>query len=138
MTGITFEQARALCEAALKAGRTAGAPPLAVAVLDARASLKALFAEDGLGIAMPQIAIGKANAALALGMEGADLAAVAARLPGAMSGFVQIAPPFVPVAGAVLIRIGPQVVGAVATTGDTAEKDELYARAAVAHVFPSP
>lgn len=136
MNGITFEQARALCEAALKVGRAAGAPPLAVAVLDARASLKALFAEDGLGIVMPQIAVGKANAALALGMEGADLAAVATRLPGAMSGFVQIAPPFIPVAGAVLVWIGPHLVGAVAVTGDTAEKDEFYAQAAVAQVLP--
>ena len=132
MTGLTLDEAQALCAAALASGRALGAPPLAVAVLDMRASLKALCAEDGLGIAMPQIAIGKANAALALGIEGADLAAVSDQLPGAMSGFVQAAPPFIAVAGAVLVRRGSSVIGAVAVTGDTAEKDEVHARHAVA------
>lgn len=124
-------RARQLAEAALAAGHAAGAPPLAVAVLDARASVKVLLAEDGLGIAMPQIAVGKANACLALGMEGDAIAAVSDQLPGAMSGFVQLAPPFIAVPGARLLWEGGNVVGAVAVTGDSAENDQRYAAAAV-------
>jgi uncharacterized protein GlcG (DUF336 family) len=127
---LTLDQALALCQAALKAGRDSSAPPLAVAVLDKRASVKAVLTEDGLGILMPQIAVGKANAVLGLGIEGAELAAVASRLPGAMSGFSQLSSQFIAVQGAVMIRKGGEVVGAVGVTGDTAERDETYARAA--------
>jgi uncharacterized protein GlcG (DUF336 family) len=135
MTGMTLCQAQALCAAALRAGRAAGAPPLAVAVLDARASIKALCAEDGLGIAMPQIAVGKANAVLALGIDGTELATVSEELPGAMSGFVQLAAPFVAVKGGLLVRDANGVIGAIGVTGDTAERDEQYARAAFRHML---
>jgi len=135
MAGLTLDQAQSLCTAVLMNARGAGAPPLAVAVLDNRASLRALVVEDGLGIAMPQIAVGKANAALALGMDSADIATVAERLPGAISGFAQMAAPFIAVAGAVLVRDGAEVIGAVAVTGDTAEKDAEYAANAIACIF---
>lgn len=135
MNGLTLQQARALCDAALAEGRRVGAPPLAVAVLDARASIKALHAEDSLGIAMPQIAVGKANAVLALNMDGAEIASVAKQLPGAMAGFSQLLTPFIAVEGAVLIRVGDVVAGSIGVTGDSAINDEAYARAAVAIVF---
>ena len=68
MADFSLAAARQIVDAALRHARGAELHPLAVAVLDARGAVKALVAEDGTSLARGEIAIGKASAALAMGM----------------------------------------------------------------------
>ena len=68
MDQINLEQAQAIVAAALAEARTRAMKPLAVAVLDARGALRAFGAEDGASLRRGEIALGKANGALALGL----------------------------------------------------------------------
>ncbi len=68
MSDLTLDAASTLVTAALKAGRDLGLKPLAVVVLDARGALKAASVEDGTSLKRAEIALGKANGALALGI----------------------------------------------------------------------
>ena len=68
MTAVTMDQANQIIDAALAEGRRNAFMPLTVAVLDPGGCLVALKREDGSGILRPDIAIGKAWAALGMGV----------------------------------------------------------------------
>ena len=67
MSDLTLKIAVSLAGQALAAGREISAAPLTVAVLDSGGHLVALQREDGASLLRPQIAIGKAWGAIALG-----------------------------------------------------------------------
>ncbi|MQA01815.1 MAG: heme-binding protein [Streptosporangiales bacterium] len=105
--------------------------PLTVAVLDAGGHVVVLQREDGASIMRPQIASGKAWGALGMGLPSRELAR---RAQGQPQFFAALAPGgLVPVPGGVLVR-DPQtreIVGAVRVSGDTSDRDEECAVAAI-------
>ena len=104
---LSLDAATRIVDAALNAARSAGLLPLAVAVLDAGGHLVALKREDGCGTLRVDIAMGKASAALGMGMATrsirdrlAQRMAFQAALAAAADGR------FIPVPGGVLICNG--------------------------------
>ncbi|WP_296264147.1 GlcG/HbpS family heme-binding protein [Pseudomonas sp. MLB6B] len=133
MNPLTLKSAVGLVTAALAVGRTIEAAPLTVAVLDAGGHLLTLQREDGASLMRPDIAIGKAWGAIALGKGSRLLALDAQQRPAffaALNGLGER--PVVPVPGGVLIRDADgKVLGAVGISGDTSDIDEQCAISAI-------
>ena len=133
MSALTLKVALNLTAQALSAGRQINASPLTVAVLDAGGYLLALQREDGASLLRPNIAIGKAWGAIALGKGSRLLALDAQQRPAffaALNGMGQ--GDIVPAPGGVLIRDDQgTVVGAIGISGDTSDIDEQCAISAV-------
>jgi len=134
MQSLSLDQASRIIEAAIAARRASDMKPVTVAVLDAGGHLLAFQREDGSSIMRPQIAIGKAAGALALGVSSRKIADMAAERPAFISAVAELAPQgLVPAAGGVLIvDVNYRIVGAVGITGDTSDNDERCALAGIA------
>jgi len=133
---LTLAHANAIVEAALAEGARLKLKPLTVVVLDAGGHAVALQRQDGTSNLRPQIAAGKATAALALGVSSRQIGVMAQERPhfvGALSALgAGAAQPIVPVAGGVLIKgADGRVLGAVGVTGDTSDNDEAAAVAGI-------
>lgn len=130
---ISLAQAQLIISACLAAGRREGLMPLAAVLLDARGVLKAMAAEDGIALGRPDLAIGKANAALQLGIGTGALAKRAKDLPvffGAIGQTVKGG--FIPNPGGVLIRDqSSHIIGAIGISGDLGGRDEAAAIAGI-------
>lgn len=133
MSALNLETAVGLVNAALAAARQISAAPLTVAVLDSGGHLLALQREDGASLLRPQVAIGKAWAAIALGKGSRLLALDAQQRPAffaSLNGLGQS--PVVTAPGGVLIRDEQgKVLGAVGISGDTSDIDEQCAISAI-------
>ncbi|SIR77781.1 GlcG/HbpS family heme-binding protein [Pseudomonas sp. A214] len=133
MSALTLKVAVNLTGQALAAGREISAAPLTIAVLDSGGHLIALQREDGASLLRPQIAIGKAWGAIALGKGSRLLAQDAQQRPAffaALNGLGQ--GNVVPAPGGVLIRDQEgRVLGAIGISGDTSDVDEQVAIRAV-------
>ena len=130
---IDLKTARTIIAAALKTAADHGFKPLTVAVLDAGGALVALERSDGSSRMRPEIAMGKANGAIALGMGSRAIFKRAEQQPFFIQSMNALAKGvLVPVPGGVLIR-GAEgaVVGAVGITGDTSDNDEICAIAGI-------
>ncbi|MBE7212333.1 MAG: heme-binding protein, partial [Gluconacetobacter diazotrophicus] len=104
MTRITLEQANAVVGGALGKARELGLKPLCVVVLDAGGHLLALQRQDGASLLRPQVALGKAGGALALGVSSRRIAEMAAERPTFVASLGPIAPHgVVPAAGGVIV-----------------------------------
>ncbi|MGH8352385.1 MAG: GlcG/HbpS family heme-binding protein [Pseudomonas sp.] len=129
MSALTLEIATTISNRALAAGRAISAAPLTIAVLDAGGHLITLQREDGASMLRPQIAIGKAWGALALGKSSRLIANDAQQRPafiGAVNALAQGS--LIPAPGGVLIRNAENtVIGAIGITGDTSDIDEQCA-----------
>jgi uncharacterized protein GlcG (DUF336 family) len=134
MSRLSLDQARSIIGAALAKGRADHLKPLTVVVLDAGGHVIAAEREDGSSNLRFDIAFGKANAAVALGMGSRALMARAE----AQAYFVQAVNGLaggriVPVPGGVLIRDDTgTVMGAVGISGDVSDADEACALAGIA------
>nr|WP_294511983.1 heme-binding protein [uncultured Rhodopila sp.] len=126
MTELTLTVAQTVIAAALAHAREKSLAPMAVAVLDARAALKAFAAEDGTALRRAEIAIGKANGAVSMGVGSRTLAKNAAERPHFIAAVTHaVGGSLIPVAGGVLIRgANNTVIGAVGVSGDTSDNDE--------------
>jgi uncharacterized protein GlcG (DUF336 family) len=134
--------AQKIVEAALAHAVEHGFKPMAIGVLDARGALKAFAAQDGTSLKRGEIALAKANGAVALGMgsralmkraetQGYFIAAATAAIGGSL----------VPVPGGVLVRdAAGTLLGAVGISGDTSDNDEAAAIAGInaAGLLPDP
>lgn len=133
MTDLTLDAARKIIDVALAKGLEKKLNPLAVAVLDARGSLKAFAAQDGTSLKRGEIAHGKAYGALSLGMGSRALfkrAQEQAYFISAVNTMLQGA--LVPVPGGVLILdTNGSLLGAVGISGDTSDNDEACAVAGI-------
>ncbi|MBC8130239.1 MAG: heme-binding protein [Rhizobiaceae bacterium] len=133
MNVITLEQARTMIEAAFAKGRELNLKPLTIAVLDAGGALIALERMNGASPMRPDIAIGKANGAVQMGMGSRGLfkrAEEQAFFIQAMNALAKGS--LVPVPGGVLVRDEEgRVAGAVGITGDTSDNDEACAVAGI-------
>lgn len=131
---LTLAQAQTILQAALAHGQANGFKPLAIAVLDARGALKAFAAQDGTSLKRGEIALGKAQGSVALGVGSRALQKLALDRPY----FIQAATHavdggLIPVPGAVLIRsAGGELLGAIGISGDTSDNDEIAACAGIA------
>jgi uncharacterized protein GlcG (DUF336 family) len=131
---ITLEIATKIIDAALARGRADNMKPLTAAVVDDGGNLKALKREDGRGAAMrPDIAMGKAFAAVGMGRSTRALQDMAQQRPWFSASLVSVADcGYVPVPGGVLILDEDgNVLGAIGVTGDTADNDEIAAIAGI-------
>jgi uncharacterized protein GlcG (DUF336 family) len=134
MTVIDLETARRIIAASRARSRELGLKPLTIAVLDAGAVLVALEREDGTSRLRPDMAIGKANGALALGIGSRAIGQRAETQPYFVQSVNALAGgSLVPVPGGVLIRAaaGGAILGAVGITGDTSDNDEAAAIAGI-------
>ncbi len=133
MQKLTYDISFNIAQSALKKGVEMGLNPLAVIVLDERASLRICLNQDGTAIHRHRVAHGKANAAMSLGMGSRSLGSRAE----AQAYFVDAVGrmmdgDFIPVPGGVLIRNADgAILGAVGISGDTSDNDEAAAVAAV-------
>ena len=122
---LSLNQANQIITGALVKARELNLKPVSVIVLDARASLVAAQSEDGVSIMRPQIAHGKANGAIQLGMGSRALmnrAEQQAYFISAMNGLA--GGDLVPVPGGCLVMDGDNLIGAVGISGDTSDNDE--------------
>ncbi len=132
MPALTLDHARTILDTALATGRDKGFKPLAIAVLDARGALKAFAAQDGTSLRRGEIARGKADGALALGVGSRALAKMAAERPAFVAAATHaVGGSLVPVPGGVLVMSGGEVVGAVGVSGDLSDNDEICAVAGI-------
>lgn len=140
MSTLNLHIATTISHRALAVAREISAAPLTVAVLDAGGHLISLQREDGASLLRPQIAIGKAWGALALGKGSRLIAADAQQRPAFIGAVNNLAAgQLVPAPGGVLIRDERgEVIGAVGITGDTSDIDEQCAISAVESVGLKP
>ena len=124
---LTYEQAHRALEAALARAREMSVA-LSIAVVDEAGYPIALARMDGARPFTADVAVGKAKASAAFGGDSGTLAqrvppAIAAAANQAIGGravFWQ---------GAVPIKAGDQVLGAIGASGSTSENDEAVVRA---------
>jgi uncharacterized protein GlcG (DUF336 family) len=134
MTSLTLAHARALIDHALAAARQSGFRPMGVVVVDAAAQVVASAREDGATVLRLDIALGKAAAAVGMGMSSRALTERAKQLPaffGAVSAASQ--QKFIPQTGAVLITDeAGKLLGAAGASGGTGDEDEQIVIAGIA------
>ncbi|MDP3815170.1 heme-binding protein [Pseudomonas sp.] len=136
MNTLNLSTATSISNRALAVGREISAAPLTVVILDAGGHMISLQREDGASLLRPQIAIGKAWGALALGKGSRLIAADAQQRPAFIGAVNNLADgKLVPAPGGVLIRNQQgAVIGAIGITGDTSDIDEQCAISAVESV----
>lgn len=127
---MKLEVAQSILAGVLADAGERGLKPLSVVVLDARGALRALAAQDGTSVKRSEIAIGKANAAISMGLGTRD---IAKRPPQFLAAVTHaVGGLFVPVPGGVLVKdAGGEVLGAVGVSGDTSDNDEAAAIAGI-------
>ncbi len=133
MTAITLRKARTIISKALAKGREQDMKPLAVCVLDAGGHLKAFEREDGASNGRFEIARGKANGALEMGLGSRALYQRAEQQSYFLLAVGRIFEDgLVPVPGGVLVRDRKgEVIGAVGISGDNSDNDEAAAIAGI-------
>ena len=89
MSALTLTQARTLIDAALAAARQHSFKPMGVVVVDAAAQLVASAREDGATALRLDIALGKAAAAVGMGVNSRVLTERAKGLPAFFTGVGQ-------------------------------------------------
>jgi uncharacterized protein GlcG (DUF336 family) len=136
MVSLSLSTAQSLIAATLEHARAKGFKPLGVAVLDARGALVAYAAEDGSSLRRQDIALAKANGALAMGLGSRTLAARAKAAPAFIGSLPQVIQGgLAPAPGGVLVRTADGVLlGAIGVSGDVSDNDEAAALAGIAAV----
>jgi uncharacterized protein GlcG (DUF336 family) len=132
-TTLPLAEANTIITEALRLGRKANLLPLTVVVLDAGGKMVAMQCEDGSGIIRFDVAFGKAYGALGMGISSRlirdrlkERPTFQASLAAASDGRL------IPVPGGVLIEDAEGItLGAVGVSGDTSDKDEYCAIAAI-------
>ncbi|SDT37144.1 Uncharacterized conserved protein GlcG, DUF336 family [Pseudomonas sp. Z003-0.4C(8344-21)] len=133
MSALTLKVAVNLVSKAISVGRGINAAPLTIAVLDTGGHLIALQREDGASLLRPNIAIGKAWGAIALGKGSRLLAEDAQQRPAFIAALNSLGHgSVVPAPGGVLIRDqAGALLGAIGISGDLSDVDEQVAIKAV-------
>lgn len=132
-SSLTLAMADRIVDVAMTTRQQHGLLPLAVAVLDGGGHLVAFKREDGCGILRFDIAVGKAAAALGMGMSTRLIRDRLAARPVFLGALANAANGrFIPVPGGVLaLNESGDAIGAVGISGDTSDKDEFCAIAGV-------
>ncbi len=129
---ISLAAAQQIVSTALQHGVDNNMNPLVVLVIDSAGAPVAYERSDGSPPGRFDIALGKANGALQMGVNSKRLGEMAIERPHFISGVAgSLKGPLVPVAGGVLITDNGVVVGAVGVSGDTSDNDEAAAFAGI-------
>lgn len=133
MTSFPLDKANRIIEGAFAKAAALGLKALGVSVLDTGGHLIAFQRQDGASFLRPQMSSGKAYAALAVGMGGRRVEAIAKERPHLTAGVSDLSGGrILPVVGGVLIRDhAGTVIGAVGISGDTSDNDEAAAIAGI-------
>ena len=130
MSKLTLEQANKIIEVAFAKAREMKVKPLAVAVLDDGGNVKSLQRQDDASMLRNDVAIGKAWAAVGMGVASRTLLDRAKGNPhffGALSSIK-----FIPQTGAVVIKDKDgTIIGAAGASGGTGEEDEAVCMAGI-------
>jgi uncharacterized protein GlcG (DUF336 family) len=133
MSKLTLEQANKIIEVAFAKAREMKVKPLAVAVLDDGGNVKSLQRQDDASMLRNDVAIGKAWAAVGMGVASRTLLDRAKGNPhffGALSATAQ--GKFIPQTGAVVIKDKDgTIIGAAGASGGTGEEDEAVCMAGI-------
>ncbi len=133
MAGLNMAKCRKIIRAAFAKAKEMEMKPVAVVVLDSGGNVLAFERQDGASAGRFQIAQGKANAAIMMGVPSSkmmDLAETYGHFVDSLNGAYNGR--FIPVAGGVLVTDKKGgVLGAVGVTGDSADNDVLCAIAGI-------
>ena len=126
MNSLTLTQAHSIIAGAIAAARAHGFRPMGIVVIDASAQVTAMAREDGASALRLDIALGKAAAAVGMGVNSRGLVQRAKDFPAFFTSIASVAQQkFVPQTGAVLILDADGVVlGAAGASGGTGDEDE--------------
>ena len=126
MSQLTLTQARKLIDGALAASRAQGFKPMGLVVVDAAAQVLASAREDGATALRLDIALGKAAAAVGMGVNSRTLTQRAKDLPAFFNAVaVASQQKFIAQTGAVLITDeAGAVIGAAGASGGSGDEDE--------------
>ena len=131
MSRLTLQQANAIIEVAFEKAREMKVKPLAVAVIDEAGNVKSLQRQDEASMLRNDVAVGKAWAAVGMGVASRTLLDRAKGNPhffGALSSTRQ----FIPQTGAVVIKDKDgTIIGAAGASGGTGEEDEAVCMAGI-------
>jgi uncharacterized protein GlcG (DUF336 family) len=133
LNDITLAQANQIIDATLATARDRGYRPMAVVVLDSSGHIRALQREDGASMMRIDVAIGKAWAAVGMGVASRVLSERAKQNPVFFGGLAATAHgKFLAQPGAVLIKDAHgHVLGAIGASGGTGDEDEAICIAGV-------
>lgn len=134
MSTLTLVHARAVIDGALAAARLQGFRAMGVVVVDAAAQVVASAREDGATALRLDIALGKAAAAVGMGVNSRTLTQRAKDLPAFFNALAAASQQkFIAQTGAVLI-VDPSghVIGAAGASGGTGDEDEQIVIAGIA------
>jgi uncharacterized protein GlcG (DUF336 family) len=127
MRAITLDEAVKIVNATFAEAKRRNAYPLTAVLLDAGGRMKCAMKQDGASLLRFEVAYGKAYAALALGRSSRMALQKAKDKPLFMQNFLELAdgPMFLESGGQQIRDKNGEVIGALATTGDTGEVDDL-------------
>jgi uncharacterized protein GlcG (DUF336 family) len=141
-SSLTLDVATQITDAALRLRREHQLLPLAVMVLDAGGNVVSFRREDGCGVLRHDIAMGKAWAALGMGMATRQIRDRLSERPTFQSALAAASQGrFIPTPGGVLILDAQgHAIGSVGISGDASDKDEFCAIGAIraAGLEPEP
>lgn len=134
MHRLTLAQAKALIEAATAEAKARSMNPMTFAVYDPGANLIALRRQDGTPPGGPAIVQGKINGTLGIGVSSRKLGELGNAHPAMIGSLGSLfAGGALPAGGAVAIRDAQgYIIGAFGASGDTADNDDIAARAGIA------
>ena len=136
MSELSLRQANQLIHEVLRVAQEKGMPPLAVAVLDSGAHLKAFQREDGVSFLRVQIAQAKAWGALAMACN-TDQLAQRYKQGEVQQGFINALNTMtdgkiIPLPGGVLVYTdNGEIIAAVGAAGGPSEDDEACVSSAI-------
>ena len=133
MRAITLDEAVKVINETFAEAKRRNAYPLTAVLLDAGGRMKCAMKQDGASLLRFEVSYGKAYAALAMGRESRQVLQKAKDKPLFMQSFVELAdgPMFLEGGGQLIRDSEGEVIGAIATTGDTNEVDDLCAIAGI-------
>ena len=133
MSKLTLAQANKIVEVAFSKAREMKVKPLAVAVLDEAGHVRSLQRQDNASMLRNDVAIGKAAAAVGMGIASRTLLERAQGNPhffGALSAVTQ--GKVIPQTGAVVIKDKDgNIIGAAGASGGTGDEDEAVCIAGI-------
>lgn len=132
-TPLTLALANSIIAAALQHAREAGYKPMSVVVVDDAGHVRSAQREDGASMFRTDIALGKAWAAVAMGVSTRVLTQRARDVPSFFNALASAGQgKFIPQTGAVVIfDEAGRVIGAAGASGGSGDEDEEICIAAI-------
>lgn len=133
MRAITLDEALKIIQATFAEAKRRNATPLTAVLLDAGGRMKAALKQDGSALLRFEVSYGKAYAALAMGRSSRMVLQKAKEKPLFMQSLMELAdgPMFLEGGGQLIRDKDGEVIGAIGTTGDVNEVDDLCAIAGI-------